>query len=267
MQVKTQAKKINRKAVVSSLSEHPNLIKKDILKTLIKFEDNEYAKVFDREYFYFNKQAIILTNIDSEGRSFEKYLNGKKSLKLDVDKVIQKYPYTPTEKPIPVIIKPAVIPDWVKNNAKWWSEGKISEKEYLDAIKFLIDSQIIKVKTVPPILPESENGFVSTNENFLEAIQVQFSSGDLTDTITMDTFSKFNSGTDVTLINKLRELGYQSYFLLESLPSKDKVDYYNIVSQYINPVAKPQPFDVKITGIMSNASKLKKATQSRREIK
>lgn len=64
--------------------------KKDILKTLIKFEDNEYAKVFDREYFYFSKQAIILTNIDSEGRSFEKYLNGKKSLKLDVDKVIQK---------------------------------------------------------------------------------------------------------------------------------------------------------------------------------
>lgn len=64
--------------------------RKDILKTLLKFEDNEYAKVFDRDYFYFNKQAIILTNIDSEERSFEKYLNGKKSLKLDVDKVIQK---------------------------------------------------------------------------------------------------------------------------------------------------------------------------------
>ena len=64
--------------------------KKDIVKTLLKFEDNEYAKVFDREYFYYNKQAIILTNIDSEGRSFEKFLNGKKSLKLTADKVIQK---------------------------------------------------------------------------------------------------------------------------------------------------------------------------------
>ena len=32
--IETPAKKINRKAVVSSLSEHPSLIKKDILKTL-----------------------------------------------------------------------------------------------------------------------------------------------------------------------------------------------------------------------------------------
>ncbi len=100
------------------------------------------------------------------------------------------------------------VPDWVKNNAKWWSEEKISEQEYLDAIKFLIDNQIIKVKTVPPLLAESENGLVSTDENFLEAIQVQFSSGDLTETITMDTFSKFNSGKDATVINQLRELGW-----------------------------------------------------------
>jgi type I restriction enzyme M protein len=64
--------------------------REDILKTLLEFKDNEYAKVFDREYFYFNKQAIILTNIDSEGRSFEKFLNGKKSLKLNTDKIFQK---------------------------------------------------------------------------------------------------------------------------------------------------------------------------------
>ncbi len=146
------------------------------------------------------------------------------------------------------------VPDWVKNNAKWWSEEKISEQEYLDAIKFLIDNQIIKVKTVPPLLAESENGLVSTDENFVEAIQVQFSSGDLTETITMDTFSKFNSGKDATVIDQLRELGYQSYFLLESLPSKDKVEYYKIISQYINPGVQPQLFDVKISGIMSDGS-------------
>jgi type I restriction enzyme M protein len=64
--------------------------KKDILKTLLEFKDNEYSKVFDREYFYFNKQAIILTNIDTKGRSFEKFLSGKKSLKLDTDKAMQK---------------------------------------------------------------------------------------------------------------------------------------------------------------------------------
>ena len=65
--------------------------REDILKTLLEFKDNEYSKVFDREYFYFNKQSIILTNIDIKEKSFEKYLNGKKSLKIIPDKVIQKY--------------------------------------------------------------------------------------------------------------------------------------------------------------------------------
>jgi len=158
------------------------------------------------------------------------------------------------------------VPEWIKNNAKWWTEGKISEQEYLDAIKFLIDNQIIKVKTVAPLLPESENDLISTDENFVEAIQVQFSSGDLTETITMDTFSKFNSGKDATVINQLRELGYQSYFILESLPSKDKVEYYKIISQYINPVAKPQPFDVKISGIMSDGSTILSSYHKKCEI-
>jgi len=148
------------------------------------------------------------------------------------------------------------IPDWVKNNAMWWAEGKISEQEYLDAVKFLIDNQIIRVQTSSPILTESKNSFDSIDENFMDAILVEFSSGDLTETITIDTFSRFNSGKDFTVINQLRELGYQSYFLLESLPSKDKVEYYNIISKYINPVAKPQPFDVKVSGMMTDGSTL-----------
>jgi len=62
-----------------------------------------------------------------------------------VDKIIQKYPYTPTEKPIPVIIKPAVIPDWVKNNAKWWSEGGIKDEDFVSGIQFLIENGIMEV--------------------------------------------------------------------------------------------------------------------------
>ncbi|CAD6874762.1 HsdM family class I SAM-dependent methyltransferase [Methylomonas fluvii] len=55
----------------------------EIVETLAAFVDNDYARVFDKEYFYFNKQAILLTNIDSNGKSFEAQLaDGKKSLKL-----------------------------------------------------------------------------------------------------------------------------------------------------------------------------------------
>ncbi len=37
------------------------------------------------------------------------------------------------------------VPDWVKTTAKWYSEGKVSEKEFLNAIKFLVENKIIKL--------------------------------------------------------------------------------------------------------------------------
>ena len=37
------------------------------------------------------------------------------------------------------------IPDWIKNNAKWWSSDSISDDEFLDGIKHLIEIGIISV--------------------------------------------------------------------------------------------------------------------------
>lgn len=55
----------------------------EIVETLTKYQDNDYARVFDKEFFYFNKQAIMLTNVDEHGNSFEAMLKeGKKSKKL-----------------------------------------------------------------------------------------------------------------------------------------------------------------------------------------
>ncbi len=161
------------------------------------------------------------------------------------------------------------VPDWVKNNAQWWAEGKISEKEYLAAIKFLVDNQIIHIETVQRYAKSlgaeehdrllevaREQGYVSQSDNYIDAIKVRFSSGDLTEEISLDTFARFNSGKDKTYLTSLRDSGYASYFLLESLPSKDKADFYKLISMYINPGKKPQPFDVSISGIMNDGTPL-----------
>lgn len=50
----------------------------DIVATLATYQDNDYARVFDKEFFYFNKQAIMLTNVDEQGESFEAQLPWKK---------------------------------------------------------------------------------------------------------------------------------------------------------------------------------------------
>lgn len=39
-----------------------------------------------------------------------------------------------------------MIPDWIKNTAKWYGEGQISETEFLNAIKYLINNGILNLE-------------------------------------------------------------------------------------------------------------------------
>ena len=61
-----------------------------------------------------------------------------------VDNVTKKYPYTPTEKPIPET-KPTAIPDWIRNNAGWWSEDMIADSDFVSGIQYLIKNNIMEI--------------------------------------------------------------------------------------------------------------------------
>jgi len=37
------------------------------------------------------------------------------------------------------------VPEWIKNNAKWWSSGQITDSEFLNGISYLINEKIIIV--------------------------------------------------------------------------------------------------------------------------
>lgn len=68
----------------------------EIVATLTAYQDNDYARVFDKEFFYFNKQAIMLTNIDEQGRSFEMHLPLKED-KFGELKRVSSIELTPTK--------------------------------------------------------------------------------------------------------------------------------------------------------------------------
>ncbi len=40
---------------------------------------------------------------------------------------------------------PEPIPGWIKNNAEWWSQGLITEDDFVKGIEFLVKNGIIKV--------------------------------------------------------------------------------------------------------------------------
>lgn len=53
----------------------------EIVQALLEYQDNEFTKVFEKEHFYFNKQAIMLTNVDQNGLTFESQLPIKEDKK------------------------------------------------------------------------------------------------------------------------------------------------------------------------------------------
>lgn len=43
------------------------------------------------------------------------------------------------------------IPSWIKNNAKWWSEGSLSDSDFVKGIQYMIQNGIMKI-------PQTQNG-------------------------------------------------------------------------------------------------------------
>jgi len=88
----------------------------------------------------------------------------KKALEIDTDnEITQNYLYsleklrekysldifeTPTNKPdFLQKLEERTIPYWVKNNAGWWAEDKISDDDFISGIEYLIKNKIISISS------------------------------------------------------------------------------------------------------------------------
>ncbi len=49
------------------------------------------------------------------------------------------------------VLKELEVPSWIKNNARWWSEGSIGDEDFVRGIQYMIRENIIVI----PNLPES----------------------------------------------------------------------------------------------------------------
>ena len=47
-------------------------------------------------------------------------------------------------------LKISKVPDWVKNNAKWWADGQVDDSTFSQGIGFLIKEKVISVSSLPP---------------------------------------------------------------------------------------------------------------------
>ncbi len=83
------------------------------------------------------------------------------------------------------------IPDWVRNNAHWWSEGIVTDKEFAQGLQFLINKKVIVVaftsqetdmelNEIPPWIKKSAgwwaDGLVD-DDSFIQGIQYMIKEG------------------------------------------------------------------------------------------
>jgi len=121
--------------------------------------------------------------------------------------------------------------DWVKNNAKWWAEGNISESDYISSLQYLINQGILSIPI--PITQVLAASSLVSDEDRAQSIVVRFSDGPLPSEVPFTTFSLFQPITqrEKILHENTYVFGDKPQFILQSLPSKDKVALYAAIDR------------------------------------
>jgi len=88
-------------------------------------------------------------------------LSGLYEIRTEVDKQLLKQQY--------FFIKDnstSKVPNWIKNNAKWWAEGRINDDDFLFGVKFLVKEKIIKFERVlsKPVLADARKAIFSGDD-------------------------------------------------------------------------------------------------------
>jgi len=157
---------------------------------------------------------------------------------------------------ISVLADSSSIPEWVKNNAKWWSEGSISEGEYLKSLEYLITNGIINI---PQKIEVTAAQSSLTDNERAQFFIVHFSNGLIEKPFTVSTFSKFESTSSQSKGTELYKFPMYYFkdkpeFYLEGLPSMDKKDLYRGIDRWMTRGATLSPFDVDIDVIAGDST-------------
>ena len=151
----------------------------------------------------------------------------------------------------------SLVPEWIKNNAKWWSEGSISEADYLSSLEYLITKGIIQVPiTVYEVTAQQT---LATEDERAQFFVVTFHEGLIYEDVVINSFQKFEA---ISSANKnsppyqfpLYEFGDQPAFLLEGLPTSENKMLYEGLDNWLTGGGTQNPFDVDIDVIAGDGS-------------
>jgi len=150
----------------------------------------------------------------------------------------------------------SMIPEWVKNNAKWWSEGQIAESDYISALQYLINQGIIKIPITEVTATKVSLSDSERAQSIVVHIQGEYQIGVEDVGETFHTFSEFRHlSTNVnTSLGIIDVDDYKIMFYLMGLPSKDKSSIYQLVAEFIDQSGSSERFHVRVDVLTGDAT-------------
>jgi len=105
--------------------------------------DPEQWRSFSNEYYLGNDGYTVYGEVwlPSYDEYFDDVEASLQSFKFD-----QKFIEEKSKDVSPVKER---VPGWIKNNAKWWSDGQISDSDFTSGIQYLIKENIISIQEIP----------------------------------------------------------------------------------------------------------------------
>jgi len=137
----------------------------------------------------------------------------------------------------------SMIPEWIKNNAGWWSEGAISESDYISSLQYLISEGIIKIPIKQIFAAET----TVSEESFASSFVVNIDHLGGGRTQSFYSFSKIVEYGDTVSFSNPK-------FQLESIPSVDKQSFYEYVEDVIEKKSNLDSLDISIDIIAKDGS-------------
>jgi hypothetical protein len=121
-----------------------------------KFDETEFLNQVQYDIFVVDENLSPLRSIaQDEGRPFLYSPSGQVRMFTNVMEdpgmapyVIWIYGLSPENilpSAAPDYLQINIIPDWIKNNARWWATGLIGDSDFVTGIQFLINQDIMKI--------------------------------------------------------------------------------------------------------------------------
>jgi type I restriction enzyme M protein len=230
----------------------PNRTK--IVQALTEFKDNEFAKVFDKWHFYYNRQSIMLTNIDENGRAIELPAKVGKSGDESAEKAIKLIPtaITQADQENPIEITEFDITTFDKTQYS-------SLENYFEAgIKPLIAELDYKEKNLTVFTKDASYHYDADNDTLIEQTKkekTELGCGKIVIKASLKKDSKTKQAKSISLSIELTRDLQKDYEIIPFSPD-EATNQQNIADFMAKYVFKPFEYLDNVIGVEINFNKV-----------